>query len=393
MNYVHGPITRFRRGLVWIFGFLSLIAVAGDTNAQEQKAVVTQVQRTVTDSAAREIRTLDILPAGSKLHVPRGGRIGLICSSDHWVDLVGVSNWVLNEDSCRAGRELEPGTYRSLAPRGGRFRTVDGVLVIERDTRDLPTEVVLLSPRETLVREARPKLRWFRQPGAVEYEIELTGSAGSVLLRIEDEACAPEVGWEGAEVCSVTWPSAHPGLNFGDWCRVNVGYRTRRAAALTRDDPTGLGRRVERLGQAREIVLSRRLEAREDLWLSEAGRALYEAGLFVEFRLYADAITSYRRARSLGSSAVTVTLGDLYFETGLPGLAAEHYSLALKDQDSAIQAASRFGLGRVWFIYHEFDKASDFFHSAEELLENLGLLSEQKAAGQMVAECEKRSNP
>ncbi|MCP4660136.1 MAG: hypothetical protein GY856_32440, partial [bacterium] len=131
-------VCRHRLALTTVFLGFSLLTVSLQAQDDELTAVVTQVEGTVTVEGGRardEVRRLrppELVRAGDKINVPDGGRIGLVCSSDHWIELSGPERRTVTKMWCDQGRKLDPGTYRSLVPRGGRFRMVGGIWVLER---------------------------------------------------------------------------------------------------------------------------------------------------------------------------------------------------------------------------------------------------------------------
>jgi len=371
--------------------FLSVASVP-PAAAQELAAVVTQLEPTVTrrqtgDEIPRTVATLDVVRQGEEIVVTSRGRVGLVCSSERWIELRGPTSWTLLPEACAKGSELHPGTYTTMVPRGGRFRTVEGILVLERSVRDQPGEALLLSPRETVVRSARPQIQWRFIADAVEYEITLTGLAKPVRVRAGDARCQAEPEWDGVNVCAVPWPEAHPGLQPGSTVFLNVGYRTGLASPLHQEDETGSGRWIARLGEAAESKLAGRLAALESLGWPEATRALLTAGIYAERRLFADALATYRQVLEPGREAIEVTLGDLYSKVGLFRFAFLHYQTVLdKEHDPTLRAAASFGIGRLYAgMPKGRARANEYFKKAENLFAGAGLEEEKTAAEKAAA--------
>ena len=73
-----------------------------------------------------------MLSSGTRIRVPAGVEILLVCSSDHVVKLAGEVDWQLTEAACDQGTELPPGTFRTHAPKGGRtLSDEDRAILIE----------------------------------------------------------------------------------------------------------------------------------------------------------------------------------------------------------------------------------------------------------------------
>ncbi len=361
--------------------------------ADELSAVATQVAGTVTVTAGpegKEVRRLEpfgLVRTGDEINVPAGGRVGLACSSDRWIELTGPELRTLTPAACADGRPLEPGSYRSMAPRGGRFRTIEGVMVLERGTREPAVDVMVLSPRETAVLAARPLLRWRREPGAIEYQIEITGLGNRQTIGAAQVRCRPEAAWDGLTVCSLPLPESYSDLAPGKTASLNVGYRTSIAAPFVTVEE---GVSIKRLDDGKKV--RERLAAIGALPVAELIRALLAAGVYAEHRLYADAIAAYRRAATLLPSApVEVTLGDLYLEVGLLRFAARHYQAALDtNAGPAVEAAAAFGFGRAHYGVHNYGEARERFQQAAALYSELGLAEEQAAAEKWALAAEQR---
>ncbi|HSF41988.1 MAG TPA: hypothetical protein VLT87_19465, partial [Thermoanaerobaculia bacterium] len=128
--------------------FLMAILLAGAVRGADLTAVLSQVEGKVTvkeeaprrrspDSGAsvRQARFLQVVRAGDEIRVPAGAGAGLVCSNDRWIALPQEMESRLTKDLCLQGKPLPPGTYKKLAPVGGRFQSVEGALVLERNTR------------------------------------------------------------------------------------------------------------------------------------------------------------------------------------------------------------------------------------------------------------------
>ena len=151
----------------------------------ELTAVLTQIEGQVTLSSPsraefRSIRRAaqrQVLRRGEVVHVPAGAQVTLICSTERLVSLTGPRDWVLDATACGQGLPLPESSYRNLTSYAGRILPRNGALLLELETRNVEMGLgpILLSPRDTAVMDAYPRLVWTRVPDAVEYEIELRG--------------------------------------------------------------------------------------------------------------------------------------------------------------------------------------------------------------------------
>jgi hypothetical protein len=161
-----------------------------------------------------------VVQAGVKVQVPKGGSVGIVCSNRRFVRLAGPVSWLLSESACAAGKELTLGEYSLVAPQGGRFRVVEGIMVIEREIRsgegDDPLAPIVLAPRKSILRSPRPTVSWSGVPLATEYEVNWTGRGVGYhgVLQAGEVAC-PEVR-ENLSICSLPWPEDRANLAPGE---------------------------------------------------------------------------------------------------------------------------------------------------------------------------------
>ena len=359
--------------------------------ADTLSAVITEVDGSVTavtEASEGEIHRVyrrDVLNEGTGIRVPSGGRLGLVCSTDDWVELTGPLEWQLTTEQCEAGRKL-PGTYRGVAPSGARARTKGAVLVAERPIQKTDGEATVLSPRQTALRDPRPDLRWCLVPGAVEYEIDLTGLAGRKRVTASEAHCQTDQDCVTGGACMLRFPEEHPGLESARTYAINVGYRKGPGERLIMGDTA---QELQLLSPEEIRRVDESLAAIQALPMGEAARALLEAGILAEHRLVGEAIGAYRRASSeegCGPDAY-LGLGDLYLDSGLYFLALQSYKAALvKSEGAAAQASALFGMGRLFAARGVYKTALKHLRRAADLYGEAGLIPEREAAARAVAD-------
>jgi hypothetical protein len=374
--------------IAWILG--TGLAFGGPAESQTARlwAVVPQVDDGVkveTGTGERTPRLLvrwEILAEGSKIRVPQGKSVALMCSTDRWVELQGKADWILNAAACVEGQMAYPGAFQELSPSRGRIPGVDATMALGRPTRGNDELVVLLSPRRTAVAEARPEIRWLGHEGASEYEIDISDPPhGAVRIASRDAVCAADPAWGGDLVCSYPWPESHPGLSAGKTYGLRVGYRIRITSPLKADKDR---RRLVRLGEAEARQLGKDLDRLDRL--DDTARLLLSGGVYARNGLYADAIAAYQQMIDPHAAGpLQVTLADLYLEVGLVTRAVKGYEAAYKgSRQHAVQAAAAFGLGRCRYEWKEYDKALPYFQEARDAFRELGFKQEADAAGAAV---------
>lgn len=379
------------------FVFLSAILLAGAVRGADLTAVLSRVQGHVTvreeaprqRSAAsgapvRQARFLQIVRGGDGIHVPADAGAGLVCSNDRWIALPQGKESRLTADLCLQGKPLPPGTYKKLAPVGGRFQSIEGALVLERDTRvpgfGVPT---LLSPRNTSLLDARPEIVWTPVQGATEYVINLEGSTSSGIRLDASETPCNRNGddWGEEKVCSVPWPNSFPDLPAGETFSLSVGAcHSLVSPPLKELEPI----RIQRLTEEQREKVRTGLEQLKDLPLEAGARQLLEAEIYARAGVLSEAIPAYRKAVELREAPESwITLGDACFAVGLFRCAAKSYQrvTALGNED-ATRAAAEFGLGRAQIAYRDFERAKSHFNRSRDLYDRLGMTNEAAEASQ-----------
>src|SRR5215217_4060965 len=201
--------------------------IAGKAQAGDLTGVITQTEQagesiqlsgpgTNTVSLARPWQ---VVRAGVQFRIPKGARVGIVCSTRSFVRIAGPASWSLDKKSCVLGKPLKPADYALIVPQGGRLKVVQGSLALEQKTRaeeEDPLAPIVLSPRNTSLRTLRPSIAWVRIPTAAEYQIDWSGGGNNAFtLNIDKEDVTCAVGWEGLEICSIPWPADRPDLPPG----------------------------------------------------------------------------------------------------------------------------------------------------------------------------------
>jgi len=366
-----------------VLGWTTAAAAAG--HPPELVGIVTQVTGAVQIAGPGVIgdplaTPWQVVRAGVTVRVPDGDAAGIVCSNNRFVRLRGPATWPLTTQTCAEGKELTPAEYALVAPQAGRFKVIDGLLVLEREIRagdqDDPLAPVVLSPRNA-VRSPRPTVSWSRVPSATEYRMELSGRGVhfDVLLKTGDVTCTPSP--DGIDICSLPWPVDRPDLPPGEIFFLGIAARTGIAEPWHGMDPVEV--RTPALADAR--TLESRLDRLESVGLEGVVLETARAGLLAQAGLYADAAESYRRALvAAPSPEIHVTLADVYLVSELPSLAEPRYRQALADSSPPVRAAAAFGLGRVEYARGRYREAALQFQKARELYEGLDLGEEEAAA-------------
>jgi tetratricopeptide (TPR) repeat protein len=307
----------------------------------------------------------------------------LICSVERLVSLTGPRDWVLDAAACGRGLPLPESSYRNLASYAGRILSRNGALLLELETRNVEAGLgpILLSPRNTAVMDANPRLVWTRVPDAVEYEIKLRGPvATSIRLAAAELHCGPGSGpWHDLEVCSWTSSGKWPGLEPEKSVFLEFGSRQALTAPL---------RQVREVYEIHLLPVSDQRSVREGLRqiaklpVDKASGLLLTAGAYARGGMYADAIATYDEAlQAQEMPEARVTLGDLYLTLGLTALAGREYRQVLAGAPApAAQAAAELGLGYVAYFQKRFSDTQAHFERARELYTALGLPAEAEAA-------------
>ncbi len=379
-----------RRACIGILLFL-LASQGAAQKPAELTAILTRIEGQVTLSAesraefrsVRRAAQRQILGRGEVVHVPTGAQATLICSAERLVSLTGPRDWVLDATSCGQGVPLPESSYRNLASYAGRILPRNGALLLELETRNVEAGLgpILLSPRNTAVMDANPRLVWTRVPAAIEYEIKIRGPVGtSIRLAAADLPCGHGSGpWHDLEVCSWAPSGKWPALEPERPVFLEFGSRQALMAPL---------RQVREVYQIHLLAIDDQRSVREGLRqismlpVDKASRLLLTAGAYAQGGLYADAIATYDEAlQAQEIPEARVTLGDLYLTVGLTSLAGREYRQVLAGAPApAALAAAELGLGQVAYCRKLFGDARAHFERARGLYAKLGLPTEAEEA-------------
>ena len=245
---------------------------------------------------------------------------------------------------------------------------------------------ILLSPRNTAVMEASPRIVWTQVPDAVEYEIKLRGPVGtSIRLTAADLHCGKGSGpWHDLDVCSWTPAGQWPALEPEKPVLLELGSRQALMAPL---------RQVRGFYEIHLLAIDDQRSVRESLRqidtlpVDRVSRLLLTAGAYVRGGLYADAIATYDEAlQGQEMPEARVTLGDLYLSIGLTALAGREYRRVPAGAPASVaQAAAELGLGYVSYFGKLYSDARSHFERSRQLYTRLGLPAEAENAGAAAA--------
>lgn len=371
-----------------------LLLLAGQGAAQKPAdltAVLTQIegQATLSSKSRGEFRSVrraaqrQVVRRGEVVHVPAGAQVTLVCSTETLVSLTGPKDWILDATECGRGLPLPASSYRNLVSYAGRILPKNGTLLLELETRHVEVGLgpILLSPRNTAVMDANPRLIWTRVPDAIEYEIQLRGPVEtSIRLAADDLHCGRGSGpWRDLDVCSWAPSGKWTALEAARPLFLKLGYRPTVNASVRQVREVY---QIHLLSINDQRILQEGLRQIATLPVDKASRLLLTAGAYVQGGLYADAIAAYDEALQVQEMPeVRVTLGDSYLTLGLIALADREYRRVLMGTpDPAAQAAAELGLGQVAYLRKLFGEARAHFERARKLYDASGLPKEAEDA-------------
>ena len=372
------------------------------SQASEVQAVLTRAAGHITvhqGGSLWRLHPYDKLSAGMVVQLkPEGtrpARAALVCSTEHFIQLEGTPLWIVTEAACRQGQPLAVGTYRAVLPQVGRVVILDKFFVLQpprgRETASTDDVPVLLSPRHTALMEPRPLLQWTQVPQAIEYEITLTGHpAFTHRLRASEVTCQAEgLGSGTLSVCSTPFPPDRPELVPGSPAFLRVEARL----SLTTQPPSAPeGVRLDLLTPEQRAKVTDERARLATVPVDDTTRQLLMARLFAKHKLYADALaTSLALLQQQESPEAYVMVGDLYLMTKLYPLALQNYHAARAlSERPEIQAATAFGIGRVYYATARFAEALASFQQAAKLYTSLQAAPEAQAAQAFAAAARQR---
>jgi hypothetical protein len=362
-------------------------------------AVITQVEKGGESVQLQEAASRSILPpkpwqivrAGARFVVPKGARLGIVCSTEYFVRIEGPASWDLDEKACARGRHLARVDYELIVPQGGRLKVVPGLLGLAQGMRgneDDPVAPTILGPRNTALRALRPSISWVRISSAVEYKIEWSGRGqASFELRLDAEDAHCAIGWESLEICSIPWPADRLDLSPGQTFFLKMSARDG-IVAPWHESPAV---EIHTLEPCETAKLEAKLHDLEALGLTGSTLEAARAGLLARNQLLADAAEIYRNlVASSPTAELEVTLADTYLRIGLLRIAASYYSKVSTNESPAVRAASAFGLGQIEYSSDRYAEAKARFLEAERLYTSEGLKEEEAAAHRGATKAEAR---
>lgn len=227
----------------------------------------------------------------------------------------------------------------------------------ERSSRQAQTPL-LLTPRNTLIRESQPTFQWQGVPGASGYRLSLN------IPNAEN--------WQ-VETTDTTlpYPADKAPLPAGGTIIVTLA---------TLDNPSETDETfVDVIDEAALAGLAESEAEIRNLGLDETAQAYLLAQLYRQQEMNAAAIAQLEQIaakESLISADLWQQLGDLYFEIELYTQAEENYQKALSaaqaNDDQQTEALAHFGLAQTAYVFEENEQALDYLTQAETLSDQIG---------------------
>jgi hypothetical protein len=218
---------------------------------------------------------------------------------------------------------------------------------------------VVLSPRRTLVRDSKPKLRWISTAGE---DCRLTVRGQNLRWERKAAANAGRV-----QVLTYDGPEFQPDISY----KFIVASGELRSDA---HDPGGLTFTLISPASLEQVAREEKLIRTQPV--SEVVRAQLLAWMYARYGLNAEAIDSLEaNADAAGSPEAQRLLGDLYGLIGLAGFARTAYEAALAKtpaSDKFGQAESFTALAAIAELEGNFPKALEFWGRVRDLRTQLG---------------------
>ena len=195
----------------------------------------------------------------------------------------------------------------------------------------------IITPRATPILSDRPLLRWNAVANTQSYQVKVIGDGVNWEVQVQEN----QVIYAGEQ-------PLQPGGNYQI-----IVYTNNEASSLD-EGVQGLGFKLvdERTAQR----LQRQIVQLQQQSLSEMGKALAIAHLYSSEGLFAEAIATLETLANQGSKSAAVyrILGELYWQVGLPLLAANSYKMAIElavsPKDAEDKGAAKVGLGEIYRI-------------------------------------------
>jgi hypothetical protein len=321
-------------------GFHLVTGVKGDVQVQRQGQKNQQV------FFGYRLKTAD------KLLLGKGGTATLLCQNLRLATI----------------QQMGTSEVAKVCQIGGRsvLQVIDPNRIPTRSSNN-PTIPYIISPRNTIVIDSKPLLRWNPVAGSKSYRVLVTG---------------PEMKWETTVTQSQVVYGGEP-LKSGVRYRVTV---TAENGESSQSD-TGVGFSV--LDNAAVEQIKSNISALQRQELSEEAQVLAIAHLERSNELYASAIDRLEvwLGRGNKSTAGSQLLGDVYRQVGLPGLARDRYVVGLEmmrqDGNLAGQAEVLNSLGQV---DRDSDRLKDAIGWLEEAQKRYRELGDEEGVQQLEKE-------
>ena len=380
---------------------LAAAAPAAEPGALSAIFLRVEGKATVTSAGAapaREIRPampLQRLEPGESIHVPAGSRVAVLCSTERLATLEGSAEWTLRADSCARGKKLPGGAYRNLSAESGTLRSAGKTRVWLRNSRHVPAKIpvpLVLSPRNSTIRQPQPRVFWTAIPGAQEYEIHWEGlGAPAQTVKAAEAGCGKGDGlWQGLDICSAPFPADRE-LEEGATAFLRVGGKVSLLGHIHREEKAIS---VRRLSARSAAALKAELEKVATAPADPLVRQLLEATPLSGRELWNEVLEHYELALSANEAPVLrVAAGDVLLAQESWDLAAAQYRLALQAaRELEVEAAAARGLGQVEYVYGRFSEAADFFEKALRIFESRGLAAEAAEMKEAIEACAERES-
>lgn len=224
-----------------------------------------------------------------------------------------------------------------------------------------PNIPYIITPRDGLLLDARPSLRWNSVVEATSYTVR--------LLRGTREVWQLETTQN-----AISYPDDQAALEpYANYSLVVTSNKNRSSAEETFANFT-----FKVLALEESFLIQEAVEQIQQSSLSEQSRLLALGNLYASENLVSEAINTLETLVNVGTQvpAVYRMLGDLYQQAGLRLLAEERYQQAIEyavDSSEQLQrAASELGLGLLYVRIEDIPKARDHLNNAKELYSNQG---------------------
>lgn len=234
----------------------------------------------------------------------------------------------------------------------------------------------IISPRQTLLLNPRPIIRWNKVDGAEGYAVSLVDDEGELLWEVE------------VEETEITYPEDKPSLELGVDYLLIVETETGKSSEEEKIPNRGF----KLLDSEKTGLVQEALEQLTAQDLTEEGESLARAYLYKDYGLRAEAIETLENLAKKGSHLTGVyrTLGDLYWQVGLNQWAELRYlrafDLAKAIGDLEGQGLAALGLGKTYDNLGNEEEALNWLAKATDKYSNLGEMETVKGLEELAAE-------